>query len=158
MSLCPHPTPPVILTHTPVVCRMIARELRTILMQILSPFPSSRSSVTSRMQFPCLLLSRIFFFLSAKRRPFCAQLCRLHDFGAMWAAHLCVCVHTSAYAVCFIAVNHRLILSFRFLFCLSAAPWLTTLGRHVRDPLLPFDGLFFPFVLRYFYSSAFNPI
>lgn len=65
ISLCPHPAPLVILTHTLVVCRMIARELRAILMQIiLSPFPSSRSSVTSRMHcyFPCLLLSRVFFF------------------------------------------------------------------------------------------------
>jgi len=144
ISLCPHLAPLVILTHTLVVCRMIARELRAILMQIiLPPFPSSRSSVTSRMHcyFPCLLLSRVFFFPSSAERPFWAQLCRLYDFGAMWATHLCVCVHTSAY-VYFIAVNHRLILPFRFLFCLSAAPWLTTLGRHVRDLLLPF---LFPF-------------
>lgn len=159
ISLCPHPAPLVILTHTLVVCRKIARELRAILMQIiLSPFPSSRSSVTFRMHcyFPCLLLSRVFFFpSSAEQRPFWAQLCRLHDFGAMWATHLCVCVHTSAY-VYFIAVNHRLILPFRFLFCLSAAPWLTTLGRHVRDLLLPFQSLFFPSVIRYFCSSAFR--
>lgn len=65
ISLCPHPAPLVILTHTLVVCRKIARELRAILMQIiLSPLPSSRSSVTFRMHcyFPCLLLSRVFFF------------------------------------------------------------------------------------------------
>lgn len=104
----------------------------------LSPFSSCHSSVTSRMHcyFPCLLLFRIFLFFpsSTEQWPFCAQLCRLHDFGTMWVAYLCVCVHTPAYAMYFIAVNHWLILSSRFF---PAVSWLTTLGQHVRDLLPP---------------------
>lgn len=125
----------------------------------LSPFSSCHSSVTSRMHcyFPCLLLFRIFLFFpsSTEQWPFCAQLCRLHDFGTMWIAYLCVCVHTPAYAMYFIAVNHWLILSSRFFFRSIMADHTRPTRAWSSSSII--HGLFLPSVIRYFYSSVFNP-
>lgn len=125
--------PPVILTH-PIICRMIARELLAILIQItLSPFSSSRSSVTSRVHcyFSCLLLFHIFLSFLFFHRA--ATVLRTVLPPARFR-HDVSCAFVRVRAMYFIVVNHQLILSSRFF---SAAPWLTTLGRHVRDLLPP---------------------
>lgn len=121
------------------VRRMVAGELRAILMQItLSPFSvvsRSSSSVTSHVHFlllplsPALSYISSFYFFHRTQRPFRTRLCRLHDFGSA--------THARACAPVFYYRGPPTFLLSIFLFFPAATPRLTTLDRHVHDFRLP---------------------
>lgn len=116
MSFCLHPTPPVILKHTPVICRMIARECYLDADHSFS-VPSFFCYVSYARLLPLsFALSRIFFSLlpqSGDRFEHSFAACTI---SAGCELRICACACTRLHTSC-ILLPWTTGLFFLYVFC-----------------------------------------